>query len=430
MSTSTIDGVRTKRPDGTERVVITGMGAVSPAGKGVAALWERVMEGKTCITRIDRFDTTDFPVHIGGQIPDYDPVAFGLTKREARRVPPFVQYAFIASDEAMAQSGLKPAEEGDACRIGCYFGSGIGGLHEFERGGAALHEKGPKRVNPLFVPTIIVNMAAGHLSIRYGLKGACECVVTACATGSHNIGEAVRAIRHGYLDAALAGGTEESMAPLCIAGFGNLGAMTKREDPSDASKPFDIDRSGFVAGEGAGAVVVESLAHALARGAQPIAEVTGYGTTGDAYHMTSPDPSGEGVARCMRMALEEGGFGPEDLGHLNAHGTSTHLNDMTESAALLDLCGERGHEVPVTSVKGVTGHMLGGAGAVEAIVCALSVKEQVVPPTAGFKTPDPECPVTVLTEARRDYPQKVALSNSIGFGGHNATLAFSPYTGE
>ena len=419
-----------KKADGTNRVVITGMGAVSPAGKGVDALWEKVMAGETAIDYITHFDSTDYPVHIAGEIPNYDPVAFGLTKREAKRIAPFVQYAYIAADEAMAQANFNMDEE-DTTRIGTVFGSGIGGMEDIDKGAIAVHDRGPKKMNPLFIPTIISNMAAGNLSIRFGLRGACTNVVTACATGSHCIGEAYRMIKHGYLDAALAGGTEESVTSLSIAGFGNLGALTKRPDPKDASKPFDLDRSGFVAGEGAGAVVLESLEHAQARGAHIIAEITGYGSTGDAYHMTSPNPSGEGVARAMKMALDEAGFEPADLGHLNAHGTSTPLNDKTESKALRAVCGEElGLQVPVVSVKGVTGHMLGGAGAVEAIVCALSVARSCVPPTAGYHNPDPEAPARVLTEALTDYPQKVALSNSIGFGGHNATLAFSPFVGE
>lgn len=419
-----------KKADGTNRVVITGMGAVSPAGKGVDALWEKVMAGETAIDYITHFDSTDYPVHIAGEIPNYDPVAFGLTKREAKRIAPFVQYAYIAADEAMAQANFNMDEE-DATRIGTVFGSGIGGMEDIDKGSIAVNTRGPKKMNPLFIPTVISNMAAGNLSIRFGLRGACTNVVTACATGSHCIGEAYRMIKHGYLDAALAGGAEESVTSLSIAGFGNLGALTQREDPKDASKPFDLDRSGFVAGEGAGAVVLESLEHAVARGANIIAEITGYGSTGDAYHMTSPNPSGEGVARAMKMALDEAGFEPSDLGHLNAHGTSTPLNDKTESKALRAVCGEElGLQVPVVSVKGVTGHMLGGAGAVEAIVCALSVARSCVPPTAGYHNPDPEAPARVLTEALTDYPQKVALSNSIGFGGHNATLAFSPFVGE
>lgn len=415
------------KPDGTHRVVITGMGAVSPAGIGVEALWDAAMEARLCLGDITRFDTEGYSMHIAGEVPSFDGTEHGLTKKEARRFAKFVQYAIVASDEAMAQSGLDMESE-DATRVGCVFGSGIGGIEEFQKGCITIHDRGPKRVNPLFIPTMVANMAAGNLSIRYGMRGECLCIVTACATGASCIGEAYRAIRHGYLDAALAGGSEEAISPVCIAGFGNLGALSHADDPAEASLPFDIRRSGFVPGEGAGALVLESLEHAVARGATILAELAGYGATGDAYHMTAPAPDGEGSLRAMRIALEEGGFTPDDLGHLNAHGTATPTNDRVESAALGSLLGDRVSEVPVTSTKGIIGHTLGAAGALEGIVCALSVKNEVVPPTCGYAQPDPECAVRVLTEPLRNYPQKVALSNSLGFGGHNACLAFAPYT--
>lgn len=417
----------TRRPDGTHRVVITGMGAVSPAGVGVAALWDAVMGRQCCIGPVTHFDTSDQDVHVAGEVRGFDGTEHGLTKKETRRFERFVQYAIVACDEAMAQAGLDMEAE-DATRVACIYGSGIGGIDELGRGFEALHSKGPKRVSPLFVPTMIGNIAAGNLAIRYGMRGECIDVTTACATGAHNIGAAVRSIRHGYADAALAGGSEESVNPICLAGFANLGALAKVDDPQAASLPFDARRSGFVAGEGAGAVVLESLEHALARGAKPLAEVTGFGSTGDAYHMTAPSPDGEGILRAMRQALAEGGFAPEDLGHLNAHGTGTPANDPTESHALMALMGEEaGREVPVVSVKGTTGHTLGAAGAIEAIVTALSVANNCVPPTTGFSEPDPDCPARVLTEPLLDYPQKVALSNSLGFGGHNAVLAVSPF---
>lgn len=417
----------TRRPDGSHRVVITGMGAVSPAGIGVEALWDAVMSKRCCIGTIERFDTADYEVHIAGEVRNFDAVELGLSKKEARRFERFVQYAIVAADEAVAQAGLDMDAE-DATRVEIAFGSGIGGIDELQKSFATLEGKGPKRVNPLLVPTMISNIAAGNLAIRYGMKGACHNMVTACATGAHNIGAALRDIRHGYADVALVGGAEESVSPICIAGFANLGALSREEDPAQASLPFDARRAGFVAGEGAGALVIESLEHALARGAEPLAEITGFGSTGDAYHMTAPEPSGEGVVRAMAEALAEGGFTPADLGHVNAHGTGTPANDKTEAQALLTLCGEEaGAAVPVTSVKGATGHTLGAAGAIEAIVCALSVARDCVPPTAGFAEADAECPVRVVSEAITDYPQKVALSNSLGFGGHNATLAFSPF---
>lgn len=419
--------INVKRLDGTNRVVITGMGAISPAGVGVKALWDAVMGKQCCIAPIERFDTTDQDVHLAGEVRGFDATEHGMTKKEARRFERFVQYAVVASDEAMAQSGLDMEAE-DPTRVAVLFGSGIGGIEELQKSFKTLFEKGPKRVNPLFIPTMIGNMAPGLLAIRYGMKGECMDIVTACSTGAHCIGTAVRDIRHGYADVVLAGGTEESVSPICLAGFSNLGALTKAEDPLCASLPFDVRRAGFVAGEGAGAVVLESLEHALARGAEPIAEIVGFGSTGDAYHMTAPSPDGEGIARAMAQALAEGGFTPADLGHVNAHGTGTPANDPTESKALLSLCGEEaGREIPVVSIKGTTGHTLGAAGAIEAIVTALSVANDCVPPTTGFAEADPECPVNVLTEPLTGYPQKVALSNSLGFGGHNASLAIAPF---
>ena len=424
------ESIQTRRPDGTHRVVITGVGAVTPAGVGAEALWETLMERGCCIAPIERFDTSEYEVHIAGEVRDFDGVEHGLTKKEARRFERFVQYAIVAADEALAQSGLEVTDE-NRDRIAVVFGTGIGGIDELQKSFATLEEKGPKRVNPLFIPTMIENMAAGNLSIRFGLKADCLSIVTACATGTHCVGEAYRLIRHGYADMALAGGSEESISPICLAGFGNLGSTSKSTDPTAASMPFDVNRGGFVPGEGAGALVLESLENAVARGANILAEVAGFGSTGDAYHMTAPEPSGEGAVRAMRQALAEGGFTPDDLGHLNAHGTSTHANDAMESAALKALVGvERAADVPVTSVKGSIGHTLGAAGALEAIVCALSVANDCVPPTAGTREIDPECGVNVPLEPIEGYKQKVALSNSLGFGGHNGSLAISPFAGK
>lgn len=414
------------------RVVITGTGVISPAGVGVQVLWEKLMAGEHCITSLSEEAAQKYGISVVGRIPDYNPLELGFTKKETRRFSKFVQYAIIAADEAMAQAGIVCDEE-DMTRFSCVFGSGIGGLEIFEHESVVLNTKGPKRVNPLFIPIMISNMAAGNLSIRYGLRGECTNTVTACATGTHCIGEAYRLIRYGLTDMALAGGSEEGVTPMALAGFGNLGAITKETDPQCASRPFDANRSGFVAGEGAGAVVLESLEHARARGAHIIAEVVGFGSTGDAYHMTSPQPQGEGVVRAMQQALAEGGFTAADLGHMNAHGTSTVVNDRTESAALHALMNQAGlsdehaASVPVTSVKGATGHMLGAAGAVEAIVTALSVAQSVVPPTVGFQQADPQCPVSVSNQLRKHVVQKVAVSNSLGFGGHNATLAIAPF---
>ena len=414
-------------PASTHRVVITGMGAVSPAGIGVPALWDAVMEKKCCIGPIERFNTTDFEIRNAAEVRNFDATQHGLSKKEARRLERFVQYAIVASDEAMTQAGLDMAEE-DPTRIACVFGTGIGGIDELESGFSTLFEKGPRRVNPLFVPTMIGNIAAGNLAIRYGLQGECLNVVTACATGAHCIGTAVRDIRHGYIDAALVGGSEESVSPICIAGFANLGALSKEEDPTSASRPFDANRSGFVAGEGAGALVVESLEHAQARGAHIIAEIVGFGSTCDAYHMTAPDPEASGVARAMRMALDEAGLTPADIGHINAHGTATPANDAAEAKAIKQLCGdELGERIPVTSIKGAVGHTLGAAGALEAIVAALSASRDCIPATTGCTEIDSACAVNVVRETQHNVSQKVVLSNSLGFGGHNATLAIAPW---
>lgn len=423
----TCDNKEFLKQDGTLRVVISGMGAVSPAGIGVPSLWDAVMGGKQCIGRITRFDASEFPGKLAAEIPNFDAVACGLSKKEARRFALFVQYAIVAAEEAWAQAGISMDDE-DPTRAACVWGSGIGGLQEFQRGCDTLAQRGPKRVNPLFIPTMIENMAAGNLSIRFGLKSDCLSVVTACATGTHCIGEAYRLIRHGYADIALAGGSEESISPICLAGFGNLGALSKSSDPATASRPFDANRDGFVPGEGAGALVLESMEHAVLRGANILAEVVGFGSTADAYHMTAPEPSGEGAVRAMRQALAEGGFEPRDLGHLNTHGTSTHANDAMESAALRALVGgEFARNVPVTSVKGSIGHTLGAAGALEAIVCALSVGRDCVPPTAGTREVDPECGVSVALAPIEGYKQKVALSNSLGFGGHNGSFSIAPF---
>ena len=426
MNQATQSATNDLKMEPVHRVVITGMGAISPAGIGVEVMWDTLLQGKSCIRPLEADEQERFGLTAAARIPDYDPIALGFSKKESRRFAKFVQYGIIASDEAMAQAGMDLEAE-DLTRFACVFGTGIGGMEIFERESVVLNTKGAKRVSPLFIPTMIPNMIAGNLSIRYGLKGDCFTIVTACSTGSHCIGEAYRLIRHGYADAALAGGSEEGVTPISLSGFGNLGAITKESDVTKASRPFDVNRSGFVAGEGAGALVLESLEHAKARGAHIIAEITGFGSTGDAYHMTAPEPSGEGAVRAMKQALAEGGFTPDDLGHLNAHGTSTPVNDKTEAVALRALVGPRADQVPVTSVKGSMGHTLGAAGALEAIATALSVVNSVVPPTVGFAEADPECNVRVSAEAVRDYPQKVALSNSLGFGGHNASVAISPY---
>ena len=409
-----------------KRVAVTGLGVISPVGNDIPTFWNALRSGTCGIGPITKFDATDYPVKLAAEVRDFDPRQY-MEKLDILHSDVYTHFAMAAACQAVADSGI--AGTLDAERVGVYIGSGIGGIATFMTEHSKLLNRGPRRVSPYFIPMMIPNMASSMIAIRYHFHGPAMPMVTACASGTNAIGEALRLIRHGYADAALVGGAEESVSPICIAGFTNLGALSKAEDPTQASLPFDVRRKGFVAGEGAGALVIESLEHALKRGATPIAEITGYGSTGDAYHMTAPDPEGAGIVRSMRQALDEGGFAPADIGHVNAHGTGTPANDKTESIALYALCDddELAAGVPVTSIKGTTGHTLGAAGAVEAIVCALSVARDCVPPTTGFAEPDPECAVNVVTEALTDVPQKVALSNSLGFGGHNATLAFSPY---
>ena len=422
------ESIQTRRPDGTHRVVITGVGAVTPAGVGAEALWETLMERGCCIAPIERFDTSEYEVHIAGEVRDFDGTEHGLTKKEARRFERFVQYAIVAADEALAQSGLEVTDE-NRDRIAVVFGTGIGGIDELQKSFATLEEKGPKRVNPLFIPTMIGNIAAGNLAIRYGMRGECLNVVTACATGAHCIGTALRDIRHGYIDAALVGGTEESVSPICIAGFTNLSALTRAEDPKEASLPFDARRGGFVMGEGSGVLVLEELEHAKARGAHIYAEVVGYGANCDAYHFTAPAPGGAGAIDCMKLTLKDGGIAPEQIDHINAHGTGTHMNDSCETAAIHAVFGAHAGDIAVVSTKSMTGHLLGGAGGVEAVFTALALRDQFAPPTIHYEQPDPECDLDYVPNTGRSMKMEYALSNSLGFGGHNACLVFRKWEG-
>ena len=409
------------------RVVITGMGALSPAGRGVEVMWDTLMQGRSCIRALEPEEQERFGMTAVARIPGYDPLEMGFTKKESRRFAKFVQYGIIAADEAMAQANFDLEAE-DLSRFACVFGTGIGGMEIFERESVVLNTKGAKRVSPLFIPTMIPNMIAGNLSIRYGLKGDCFTIVTACATGSHCIGEAYRLIRHGYADAALAGGSEEGVTPVSLSGFGNLGAITKEADITCASRPFDVNRSGFVAGARVLARSCSSRSNTRKRVGR-ISSLRSLASVQRATPITRPRPSRAAKVRCARCSKRSrrAVATPDDLGHLNAHGTSTPANDKMECAALHGLAGDRACAIPATSVKGAMGHTLGAAGALEAIVTALSVVNSVVPPTVGFAEADPECAVRVSAEPVRDYPQKVALSNSLGFGGHNASVAISPY---
>ena len=407
------------------RVVITGMGCVTPIGNDVPTFWESLKNGKCGIGPITHFDTTDYKVKVAGEVKDFDPLQY-MEKSEIRKFDVFCWYAMAAATQAVEESGIKDTLPPQ--RIGTYFGSGIGGMSTFAEEQKVLMEKGPRRVSPFFVPGMIINMAGGLIAIKYNFQGASIPIVTACATGNNAIGEAYRAIKHGYLDAVLTGGAEAAIIPIGVAGFSNMKALSTTEDPAAACVPFDARRNGFVMGEGAGALVLEEYEHAVARGAKIYGELCGYGVTCDAHHITAPHPEGLGGAAALTMALEEAG-GCEDFSklYINAHGTSTPLNDSGETKAIKKALGEEAaHKCMVSSTKSMTGHMLGAAGAVEAIASVLAVQEGIVPPTIGYQEPDPECDLDYVPNQARQAQVDLALSASLGFGGHNAYLAFRP----
>ncbi len=405
------------------RVVITGLGAITPLGNNVEEFWKGIKEGKCGIDQITKFDASEFKVKLAAEVKGYNPEDY-FDRREAKRLDLFSQYAMIASREAWKDSGLdKETEKME--RVGVVVGSGIGGIQTIETENRKCNEKGPDRVSPMYIPMGILNMATGNVAIDIGAKGESMAMVTACASGTHCIGESFRMIKHGYQDIVLAGGTEAGITPLSIAGFTNIKALTKAEDKNRASIPFDKERSGFVMAEGAGVVVLEEYEHAKARGAKIYAEIVGYGATSDAYHITSPAPGGEGGARAMKLAMEEGNVKPEEITYINAHGTSTHLNDACETQAIKTALGEENaRKVMVSSTKGHTGHLLGAAGAVEAIICSKAIQEGFVPATINYKVPDEECDLDVVPNEGRKAEIKYAISNSLGFGGHNSSLLF------
>ena len=403
------------------RVVITGLGALTPIGNSAKDFWEGIKEGKCGIDKITKFDTTTFKVKLAAELKDYDPENY-FDKREAKRLDKFSQYAIVAAREAWKDSGLDKETE-NMERVGIIIGSGIGGIETIEIENRKCVEKGPDRVSPMYIPMGILNMATGNVAIDIGAKGESMAMVTACASGTHCIGESFRMIKHGYQDIVLAGGTEAGITPLGIAGFTNIKALTKSEDKNRASIPFDKERSGFVMGEGAGVVVLEEYEHAKKRGAKIYAEIVGYGATSDAYHITSPAPGGEGGARAMKIAMEEAKVNPEEITYINAHGTSTHLNDSCETQAVKTALGEENaKKVMVSSTKGHTGHLLGAAGGVEAIVCAKAIDEGFVPATINYKVPDEECDLDIVPNEGRKVEVKYAMSNSLGFGGHNSSI--------
>ena len=409
-----------------KRVVITGLGAITPIGNNVNEFWNGIKEGKCGIDYITKFDTTDFKVKLAAEVKEYNPEEY-FDRREARRLDKFSQYAMIASREAWKDSGLDKEKE-NMERVGVVIGSGIGGIETIETENRKCVEKGPDRVSPMYIPMGILNMATGNVAIDVGAKGESYAMVTACASGTHCIGESYRMIKHGYQDVIIAGGTEAGITPLGIAGFTNIKALTKSEDKTRASIPFDKERSGFVMGEGAGVVILEELEHALKRGAKIYAEIVGYGATSDAYHITSPAPGGEGGARAMKLAIEDGNVKPEEITYINAHGTSTHLNDSSETQAIKTALGEEvAKKVMVSSTKGHTGHLLGAAGGVEAIVCAKAIEEGFVPATINYKVPDEECDLDIVPNEGRNKEIEYAMSNSLGFGGHNSSLLLKKY---
>ena len=407
------------------RVVITGLGAITPLGNNVDEFWKGIKEGKCGIDYITKFDTTNFKVKLAAEVKGYNAEDY-FDRREAKRLDKFSQYAMIVAREAWKDSGLDKEKE-NMERVGIVIGSGIGGIETIETENQKCIEKGPDRVSPMYIPMGILNMATGNVAIDIGAKGESYAMVTACASGTHCIGESFRMIKHGYQDVVIAGGTEAGITPLGIAGFTNIKALTKSEDKNRASIPFDKERSGFVMGEGAGVVILEELEHAKKRGAKIYAEIVGYGATSDAYHITSPAPGGEGGARAMMLAMEEAKVKPEEITYINAHGTSTHLNDSGETTAIKTALGEASKKVMVSSTKSNIGHLLGAAGGVEAVICAKAIEEGYVPATINYKVPDEECDLDIVPNEGRNVEVKYAMSNSLGFGGHNATILLKKY---
>jgi 3-oxoacyl-[acyl-carrier-protein] synthase II len=410
------------------RVVVTGVGLVIPTGIGTATAWKNVCEGKSGIGPLTRFDASRFETKIAGEVKAFNP-ELCIDKKEIKRMDLFVQFALVATKEALEDSQLEITPEiGE--RLGVIVGTGLGGLPTFEKNHTALLEKGPSRVSPFFIPMLIANMASGHIAMHFGAKGPNTCVVTACATGAHSIGDAFRAIQYGDAEVIIAGGTEANIAPLTVAGFNAMKALSTRNDePEKASRPFEKNRDGFVVAEGAGIMILEELDHALKRGAKIYGELIGYGYTADAYHITAPSPDGDGAARCMRMALKDAGLKPEQVDTINAHGTSTTLNDLTETKAIKTVFGEHAHQVPISGTKSMTGHLLGAAGSTEAIFALLAIRDGIIPPTINYEVPDPECDLDYVPNVARRVSVGAAMSNAFGFGGTNATLVFRKFSG-
>ncbi len=408
------------------RVVITGMGLTTPLGVGCDNVWRRVLNGESGIGPITRFDASSHDTRIAGEVKDFKPEEY-VSAREVRRMDLFILYALAATRFAVESAGLDMRCE-DPERVGVIVGTGLGGLPTLEKYHSILLERGPGRISPFFIPMLIANEAPGNIAIQYGIKGPNLSIVTACATGAHSIGEAFRVIQYGDADVMVAGGTEANLTPLTVGGFNALKALSTRNDaPEKASRPFDKERDGFVVGEGAGIVILEELERARARGATIYAEVAGYGYNGDAYHITAPSPDGDGSMRCIKMALRDAGIGPDEVDYINAHGTSTDLNDASETLAIKGAFGARAYKIPASSTKSMIGHLLGAAGAVEAIFSVLAIRDQVCPPTINYEHPDPVCDLDYVPNTSREHAIDVAVSNSFGFGGTNAVLVFKRF---
>ena len=409
------------------RVVVTGMGIICPTGNSIDEAWQNTSQGKSGIGTITRFDTSMLENHFGGEVKNFDPVEF-LGRREARRTDRISQFALFAARQALQDSGLTVTEE-NRYDIGAIIGTGIGGISSLIQGVTNFLVEGIKSISPLLIPMMLPDSPAAKLSLEYGLRGPNLSLATACATGNNSIGEATEMIRRGQIVAALAGGAEAALEPLPIAGFNNMTALSRRnDDPARASRPFDIDRDGFVPGEGSGVLVLEALEHARARGAKIYAEILGYGHTSDAYHITAPMESGESAAKAVEFALRDAGLKPEDIDYINAHGTSTQLNDLSETRALKTSLGEAAYQIPISSTKSMTGHLLGAAGAIEAIFCIMAIQKKFIPPTINLDNQDPECDLNYTPNVGVAHDVQVAMSNSFGFGGHNAVLIMGEYT--
>jgi len=408
-----------------KRVVITGIGAVTPLGLTAEETWKNIKEGKSGIGPLTRRDPEKFNVKVAAEVKDFDPTAF-IEAKESKKMDRFTQFAVAAAKMALKDAALT-IDDSNAERIGVWIGSGIGGMDTFEEQHRKFMEKGPKRVSPFFVPMMISDMASGRVSIETGAKGINNCSVTACASGANSIGDAFRAIQYGDVDAIIAGGAEATITDMALAGFSNMTALSTNADPSKASRPFDKNRDGFVIGEGSGILILEELEHALARGAHIYAELVGYGATGDAHHITTPAPNGEGGQRAMKLAIKDAGISIDEVDYINAHGTSTYYNDLYETQAIKAVFGEHAYKLAVSSTKSMTGHLLGASGAIEAIFSALAIREGVIPPTMNYETPDEECDLDYVPNQARKQDVSVILSNSLGFGGHNVTLAFKKY---